>query len=73
MLALPLSPYIQALEIAVVRNESLLSTVTAETSRGTVVLWSPYMLAYAVATATAALVVGLLVFRSGASRFAEVA
>lgn len=73
MLALPLSPFIEGLDIAMVRGRSLLETVTVTTAKGTFVVWGPWMLVYAAAIAFATLVIGARVFRSASSRFAEMA
>lgn len=73
MMSLPLSPYIQAMDIAMVRGHGLFSTVVMATSKGPAVVWAPWMLAYAVAATAAILFVGIKVFRRGSSRFAELA
>jgi lipopolysaccharide transport system permease protein len=73
MLALPLSPFVQAMDMAMVRGHSLLETITVATRKGPIVVWSPWMLGYAAASAVVLLLIGMLVFRSGASRFAEMA
>jgi lipopolysaccharide transport system permease protein len=73
MLALPLSPFVQAMDMAMVRGHSLLQTVTATTAKGPIVVWAPWMLGYAAASAVVLLFIGMLVFRSGSSRFAEMA
>ena len=73
MLALPLSPFVQAMDMAMVRGHSLLQTVTATTAKGSIVVWAPWMLGYAAASAVVLLFIGMLVFRSGSSRFAEMA
>src|ERR1051326_5431923 len=71
MLALPLSPFVQAMDMAMVRGHSLLQTVTATTAKGPIVVWAPWMLGYAAASAVVLLFIGMLIFRSGSSRFAE--
>lgn len=73
MLALPLSPFIQGLDISVVRGHSLFETVTLASRRGAVVVWSPWMFAYMVASAALVFGMGLLVFRRQSGRFAEMA
>lgn len=73
MLALPLSPFIEGLDIAMVRGRSLLATVSVTTAKGTLVVWGPWMLAYAAGIALVTLVIGLRVFRDASSRFAEMA
>jgi lipopolysaccharide transport system permease protein len=73
MLALPLSPFIQGIDVAMVRGHSLLSPIVATTPKGQIEVWSPWMLLYAVALATVALSAGLVVFRRASGRFAEVA
>ena len=47
MMALPLSPFIQAMDVALVHGHSLLSTVVMASRKGDVVVWAPWMLAYA--------------------------
>jgi ABC-type polysaccharide/polyol phosphate export permease len=73
MLALPLSPFVQAMDMAMVRGHNLLQTVTVTTAKGPIVVWAPWMLAYAAGSAILLLFIGMLVFRSGSSRFAEMA
>ena len=74
MLALPLSPYIQAMDIAIVRGHSLLQPLSLKSSKGvSLVVWEPWMLGYAAAMAVGIFVIGLIVFRRTSSRFAEVA
>jgi homopolymeric O-antigen transport system permease protein len=73
MLALPLSPFIQAMDLAMVRGRNLLTSITIATAKGPILVWAPWMLAYAAATSVAVLCVGLIVFRRASSRFAEMA
>ena len=73
MLGLPLSPYIQALDVAAIRGHSLLETLALPTKTGPVVVWSAWMLFYMVLTALLTFAFGLRVFRRASSRFAEVA
>jgi ABC-type polysaccharide/polyol phosphate export permease len=73
MLMMPLSPFIEGLDIAMVRGRSLLATVTVTTAKGTLVVWGPWMLAYAAVISFATLVIGARIFRSASSRFAEMA
>ncbi len=73
MLSLPLSPFIQGLDIAMVRGHSLLSTVILSSRKGDVVVWSPWLLGYAVASSCVLFAAGLLVFRAQSGRFAEMA
>ena len=73
MMLLPLSPFVQAMDIAMVRGHSLLSTVTIVTAKGPIVVWAPWMLGYAAASAMLVLTVGIRVFRRGSHWFAEVA
>jgi ABC-type polysaccharide/polyol phosphate export permease len=73
MMSLPLSPYIQAMDIAMVKGHSLLSSLVVTTSKGPAVVWAPWMLGYAAAAAAATLFVGIKVFRRGSTRFAEYA
>ena len=73
MMLLPLSPFVQAMDIAMARGHSLLSTVTIATAQGPIVVWAPWMLGYAAASAILVLVIGIRVFRRGSSWFAEAA
>jgi lipopolysaccharide transport system permease protein len=73
MLALPLSPFIQGMDVAVVQGRNLLETVVLNTPNGAVVVWAPWMLAYAVAVSLALLATGLIVFRRTSGKFAEMA
>ena len=73
LMALPLSPFIQAMDVALVRGHSLLSTITIATHKGDVVVWAPWMLAYAVVSSVVLTVAGVRVFRAASSRFAEMA
>jgi ABC-type polysaccharide/polyol phosphate export permease len=74
MLALPLSPYIQAMDIAIVRGHSLLQPLSVKNSKGaSLVVWEPWMLGYAAALAVGIFLLGLIVFRRTSSRFAEIA
>jgi lipopolysaccharide transport system permease protein len=73
MLALPLSPFIQSMDVAVVRGQSLLHPLVLGTPKGPVAVWEPWMLAYAATWAIGLLCVGLLIFRRASGRFAEMA
>jgi ABC-type polysaccharide/polyol phosphate export permease len=73
LMALPLSPFIQAMDIALVRGQSLMSTITMATRKGDVVIWAPWMLAYAAGWAVVLVVAGIRIFRRASSRFAEMA
>ena len=74
MLALPLSPFIQAMDVAVVRGRSLLEPLALTTGhKGPVTVWSPWMLGYAVALSLGLGLLGLIVFRRASGRFAEMA
>jgi len=73
MLALPLSPFIQAMDVAVVRGHSLLEPLSVTSTKGPVEVWAPWMLAYAAALAVGVVAVGLLIFRRASGRFAEMA
>ena len=73
MMALPLSPFIQALDLAAVRGHSLLEPLLVESKKGVIEVWSPWMLAYMSLLALLTFAVGLRVFRSASSRFAELA
>ena len=74
MLALPLSPFIQAMDVAVVRGHSLFATLTVQSAKGaTVVVWQPWMLGYAAALSIFMFTAGLIVFRRTSSWFAEMA
>lgn len=73
MMLLPLSPFVQAMDIAAARGRSLLSTVEVMTRKGQIVVWAPWMLGYGALFAIVVLMVGIRVFRRGSTRFAEVA
>ena len=73
MLALPLSPFIQGMDVAIVRGHSLLEPLVLHSSKGPVTVWSPWMLGYGVAASAALAVIGLLVFRRASGKFAEMA
>jgi len=73
MLALPLSPFIQGLDVAMVRGHSLFETLTLSSHKGDVVVWSPWFLVYAIASSLFLFGAGLLVFRRQSGRFAEMA
>jgi len=73
MMVLPLSPFIQAMDVALVHGHSLMSTVVMATRKGNVVVWAPWMLAYAAGWTILLVITGSHVFRSASSRFAEVA
>jgi homopolymeric O-antigen transport system permease protein len=73
MLALPLSPFIQGMDVAIVRGHSLLEPLVLHSSKGPVTVWSPWMLGYGVSVSAALAVIGLLVFRRASGKFAEMA
>jgi lipopolysaccharide transport system permease protein len=73
MLALPLSPFIQGADLAIVHGHNLLAPLVATTAKGPVTIWEPWMLGYAVAASLLLLCAGLAVFRRASSRFAEMA
>jgi lipopolysaccharide transport system permease protein len=73
MLALPLSPFIQAMDVAVVRGKSLLEPLVLHTPKGPVAVWEPWLLAYVTAFTLAVFCAGLLIFRRASGRFAEMA
>jgi ABC-type polysaccharide/polyol phosphate export permease len=73
MMALPLSPLVQAMDLAMVRGHNLLTPLTVTTVKGPITIWSPWMLGYATASAVLLLAVGMKVFRRASSRFAEMA
>jgi lipopolysaccharide transport system permease protein len=73
MMALPLSPLVQAMDLAMVRGHNLLTPLTVTTVKGPITVWSPWMLGYAAASAVLLLAVGMKVFRQASSRFAEMA
>jgi lipopolysaccharide transport system permease protein len=73
MLSLPLSPFLQALDISVVRGHSLLSTTTFDSTKGAITVWAPWMFWYAFASSACVFCFGLLIFRRASSRFAEMA
>lgn len=73
MLALPLSPFVQGMDVAVVQGHSLLETVVLYSPKGGVVVWAPWMLAYAFALSFTLFATGLIVFRRTSGKFAEIA
>jgi len=73
MLALPLSPFIQGMDVAVVQGHSLLETVVLYSPKGGVVVWAPWMLGYALVVSVALFAAGLIVFRRMSGKFAEIA
>lgn len=73
LLRLPLSPFIQGLDVAVVHGHNLLKPLDLQGSKSMVTVWSPWMLAYAVLLSTVTLYVGMIVFRRGSAKFAEMA
>ncbi|MEO7360482.1 MAG: hypothetical protein ABI120_09130 [Gemmatimonadaceae bacterium] len=73
LLKIPLSPFIQGLDVAVVRGHNLLEPLALQGSKGMVTVWSPWMLVYAALLAFVTLYIGLRVFRRGSARFAEMA
>lgn len=73
MLALPLSPFIQGLDVAAISGRSLLDTVVMQSPKGDIVVWAPWMLAYALTLALVVLAIGLVVFRRASGKFAEMA
>ena len=74
MLSLPLSPFIQAMDVSIIRGHSLLTPLTVQNPKGAVVtIWDPWMLGYATTLALGAFFVGLLVFRRTSTKFAEMA
>jgi ABC-type polysaccharide/polyol phosphate export permease len=73
ILALPLSPFIQAMDVALIHGHNLLTSDTVVTAKGPVVVWAPWMLGYAAGSAILLVTVGLLIFRRASTRFAEMA
>ena len=73
MLALPLSPFIQGMDVAVVQGHSLLETVALSSPKGAVVVWEPWMIGYAFVLAVTLFAAGLVVFRRMSGKFAEIA
>jgi ABC-type polysaccharide/polyol phosphate export permease len=73
MLALPLSPFIQGMDVAAVRGHNLLEPLILNSSKGPVTVWAPWMLGYGLVVSTALAVVGLLIFRRASGKFAEMA
>ena len=73
MLSLPLSPFLQALDICVVRGHSLLTTTTFESAKGPITVWAPWMFGYAVASSVCSFLCRPSIFRRASSRFAEMA
>jgi len=74
MLKLPLSPFIQGLDLSIVHGHNLLEPLSLPGSDGVMVtVWSPWMLGYAVLLTVVVLWSGLRIFRRGAAHFAEMA
>lgn len=73
MLALPLSPFIQAMDVSIVRGQNLLAPLVLSSTKGPITVWAPWMLGTATATALLVFCFGLLIFRNASSRFAEMA
>jgi len=73
MLALPLSPFVQAMDVAVVRGHGLLDRLVLQTPKGPVTVWEPWMLGYASLLSLGLLYIGLRIFRRASGRFAEIA
>ena len=73
LLKIPLSPYIQGLDVAVVHGHNLFEPLALQGSKGMVTVWSPWMLVYAAVLSFVTLYIGLRVFRRGSARFAEMA
>jgi len=73
MMALPLSPFIQAMDLAIVHQHNLFEPLLRESAKGAVLVWSPWILGYATFTAFLLFFGGLRIFRSASSRFAEMA
>lgn len=73
MMALPLSPFIQGLNVSLVEGSSLLTTLTKTVPAGTVTIWSPAHLLYALVLSIGTLMIGLRFFRKFSSKFAEFA
>lgn len=73
MLKLPLSPFIEGIDLAIVRGHNLLEPLSLPGSKGMVEVWSPWMLGYAASLAIVSVFLGLRIFRRGSARFAEMA
>ena len=74
MLDLPLSPFIQGLDLAVVHGHNLLQPLQLPGSQGIMVtVWSPWMLGYALLLTIVVGWSGLRIFRRGSAHFAEMA
>jgi lipopolysaccharide transport system permease protein len=73
MMALPLSPFIQAIDLSVVHRHNLLEPLSMQAAGGPITVWEPWMLLYAATLSAITLVLGLRVFRRASSRFAEMA
>lgn len=73
LLKIPLSPFIQGLDVAVVHGHNLLQPLQLQGSKGMVTVWEPWMLVYAILLSTVTLYIGLRVFRRGSAHFAEMA
>jgi ABC-type polysaccharide/polyol phosphate export permease len=73
LMAVPLSSFIQGIDVAVVRGANLLHPVVLPATAGPVTVWSPWMLGYMATLAVLTCLLGVRVFRSMSSRFAEMA
>lgn len=73
MLALPLTPFVQAADLAIVRGHNLLTPLVVSSGKGNITIWAPWMLGYAVASSVLVLCAGMVVFRRASTRFAEMA
>ena len=73
MMLLPLSPFIEGFNVAVVGGNNLLTTLSQVTPKGVVIAWSPWYLVYAIVCAVLALTLGAKTFRHFSGKFAEMA
>jgi ABC-type polysaccharide/polyol phosphate export permease len=73
LMALPLSPFIQAFDVVVVQKYSLFQIVERASPRGTVIVWAPWMLGYAITLSMLCFFTGVRLFRRASARFAELA
>jgi len=73
MMLNPLAPVLEGLRLSVVYNHNLLNGLVEHGSKGSVLVWTPWFLAYSAGWALAMFVGGLLVFHRAEPKFAEYA
>lgn len=71
MLRLPLSPFIQAMDVVLVRGESLMYPISVVSKDSVVEIWSPWMLWYVMLLSIVLFCLGVIFFRLSSSKFAE--